>query len=431
LVLAGGITPAARPALLLNHLFFNEKTMTCGSAVLTTGAMPIRRARLSSASAFYLLASLSVSFLAGSSAPTPLYPLYQAQWGFAPVTVTVVFGIYALAVLSALLVVGRLSDNVGRRPVLLVATLVQAVTMLVFATATGVADLLVARVIQGLSTGAAVAAVGAGLIDLDRARGTMANSIAPMMGTAFGGLAAGLMVHYLPAPAHLVYLVLCAIFLLQAVGVMLMPESVVLRPGALASLKPQFRVPAAVRESMLLAVPALVAAWALVGFYASLGPALLHRIFGFDSSLSGGLALFVLAGSGGVAVLLLQRHEARTMMTLGAAGLVAGVGIALAALSIGYAAAFFAGTALAGMGFGAGFQGAVRTVVPFVAPHERAGVLSVTFVVSYLAMGAPAVLAGYLISQGGSIVATAQEFGSVVMVLATAAMMGTIAQRAS
>jgi predicted MFS family arabinose efflux permease len=397
---------------------------------IVAAAVPVRPRGLSSSAAFFLLASISVSFLAGSSAPTPIYPLYQAKWGFSSITVTVVFGIYALAVLSALLVAGRLSDNVGRRPVLLVATLVQAATMLVFANATGVSDLLIARVIQGLSTGAAVAAVGAGLIDLDRARGTMANSIAPMTGTALGGLAAGLMVHFLPAPMHLVYLVLGAIFLLQAIGVMLMPESVVRRPGALASLKPQFRVPAAVREPMLLAVPALVASWSLAGFYASLGPTLLHRIFGFDSSLFGGLALFVLAGSGGLAVLLLQRHEARTMMTLGAAGLLAGVGVALAAISIGSAGVFFVGTALAGMGFGAGFQGAVRTVVPFVAPHERAGVLSVTFVVSYLAMGAPAVLAGFLISQGGSIVATAQEFGGVVMVLATAALMGTIARRA-
>src|SRR3979490_1108908 len=105
---------------------------------------------LSPANAFLLLASITVSFLAGSSAPTPLYPLYMAQWGLTPLTVTVIFGIYALAVLLALLVAGRLSDHLGRKPVLLTATLAQAVTMLLFVTATGLTGLLVARVLQGL-----------------------------------------------------------------------------------------------------------------------------------------------------------------------------------------------------------------------------------------------------------------------------------------
>ena len=396
---------------------------------LATSLPALPAGRLSPAAAFYLLASITLSFLAGSSATTPLYPLYQAEWGFSPVTVTLVFGIYALAVLSALLVAGRLSDHVGRRPVLIVSTLAQAVSMLIFATADGVSGLLVARVIQGLSTGAAVAAVGAGLIDLDKTRGTIANSVAPMMGTAIGGVAGGLMVHYLPAPTHLVYLVLGLIFIVQGIGVLLMPESVASRSGALASLKPQFRLPAAARSAMLVAVPALVAAWALAGFYASLGPALVHRIFGFDSSLFGGLALFILAGSGGLAVLLLQNLQARTMMTFGASALLAGVAIALAAVSWHSAMAFFGGTALAGMGFGAGFQGAIRTVVAIAAPRERAGVLSVTFVVSYLAMGLPAVVAGYLLVRGGNIIATAQQFGTVVMVLAALALLGTVTSR--
>ncbi len=110
--------------------------------------------RLSPATAFYLQASITVSFLAGSSAPTPLYPLYQAQWGLSPVTITEIFGIYALAVLAALLVAGRLSDHLGRRPVLRAATIAQAVTIALFATVDSVGGLMAARVLQGLSTGA-------------------------------------------------------------------------------------------------------------------------------------------------------------------------------------------------------------------------------------------------------------------------------------
>src|SRR6185369_6329559 len=111
---------------------------------------------------------------------------------------------------------GRVSDHVGRRPVLLVALAAQVATMLLFAFAGGVGELLVARVVQGLSTGAAVGATGAGMLDFDRGRGTIANAVAPITGTATGALGAGLLVQFLPAPTRLVYLVLGGIFAVQA-----------------------------------------------------------------------------------------------------------------------------------------------------------------------------------------------------------------------
>jgi MFS family permease len=387
---------------------------------------PSSTRRMSPTAAFYLKTSIAVSFLAGSSAPTPLYPLYQAEWGFSSIVMTIVFGIYALAVLSALLVVGRLSDHVGRRPVLLVATFAQAATMLVFATASGVPSLMIARVIQGLATGAALAAVGAGLLDLDKTRGATANAIAPMSGTATGAILAGFLVQYFPAPTHLVYLILGAVYVAQGIGVVFMNESGTPREGALASLKPQFSLPARVRDPMLRALPALVATWALAGFYAGLGPTLVRGLLGTSSALVGGLTLFVLAGSGGISVLLLQKHEPHRMTSIGAIGLLAGVAIAIAGLSHHSAATFFVGTALSGAGFGGAFQGAVRHVVTHAAPPERAGVLSVAFVVSYLAMGLPAIGAGYLIARYGNLLATAREFAAVVMILAALALLGAL-----
>ncbi|HJY17978.1 MAG TPA: MFS transporter, partial [Xanthobacteraceae bacterium] len=90
--------------------------MTPLSACTNSTQIIARNSHLPRDAAFYLLASITVSFLAGSIAPTPLYALYQAQWGFSPITVTIIFAIYALSVLTALLFVGRLSDHLGRRP---------------------------------------------------------------------------------------------------------------------------------------------------------------------------------------------------------------------------------------------------------------------------------------------------------------------------
>jgi predicted MFS family arabinose efflux permease len=389
---------------------------------------PRQPGRLPAGAAFFLQASITVFFLAGSAAPTPLYAFYQREWGFSPITTTVVFGIYALAVLTALLLVGSLSDHIGRRPVLLTAIAVQAATMLLFATAGNVTVLLAARVVQGLATGAAVGAVGAGLVDLHRSRGTLANAVAPVTGTATGAIGAGLLVQYLPDPAHLVYLILFGIFIVQFAGVALMAESATPKPGALAALRPRLSVPRSVRGPVLAAIPALIAVWSLASFYGSLGPALVGQLAGSQSAVLGGLALFVLAATGAVTVLLLRAAPPRLIMLLGMAALLAGVGITLLAVTLGSVAVFLAGTAVAGAGFGAGFQGAIRTVVPLAAAHERAGVLSTLFVVSYLALGLPAVIAGYVVVHGGGLLTSTREFGVAVMILAALAI-GGLARR--
>jgi len=381
-------------------------------------------AHLSPLASFYLLASVTVSFLAGSSAPTPLYPLYQKMWGVSPVMLTVVFGVYALAVLAALLVAGRLSDHLGRRPVLIVAAVSQAFVMLLFATAGSVTGLLLARVIQGLTTGAAIGAVGAAMIDLDKSRGALANAVAPAFGTALGALIGGICLQYLPGPTHFVYAVLAAIFIAQALGLNFMKESISAQPGVLQSLKPRLNLPLAAREPLLLAVPILLSVWALAGFYASLGPMLIRGMMNSRSPVLGGLALFVLAASAGISVLVLQTRTPREMMLVGAGSLFAGVSLTVFALPHGAVALFFLGTAVAGIGFGAGFQGAVRTVIPFAAPHERAGTLSVIFIISYLAMGVPAVVAGSMLARHTNIIVVAQSFSAVVMVLAAAVLLG-------
>ena len=378
---------------------------------------------------FALLVSIAVIVLAGSSAATPLYAIYQAHWGFSPITITIVFGVYTVAVLAALLTVGSISDFVGRRPVVLIAIALQVVAMIVFATATGVPALIVARIIQGVSTGAVVGAVGAAMLDLDRTKGTIANAVAPATGTAIGGIVSGLMVQYLPGPTHTIYLVLLAILVAQGIGVWWMPESSPPKPGALASLRPRFRLPPAVRAPMFLAVPALVAAWALAGFYLSLGPTLVHRLVGSSAIALGGLSIFVFAGSGATTVLILRERTPRALATLGSTALLAGVAITLVAIAAGSVGGFFVGTSIAGMGFGSAFQGAIRTVVALSPPRERAGVLSLLFTISYLAMGVPALFAGFRVVHGNGVLATAREYGATVMVLAAVALVGTRVRR--
>jgi MFS family permease len=385
--------------------------------------------RLEGRPAVILLASLIVALLAASAAPTPLYAIYQAKWHFTPITTTIVFGVYAVAVLASLLVFGKLSDHLGRRPVLITAIVVHVSSLVIFVTASGVPMLLAARIVQGLSTGAALGAIGAAMLDMDRELGTFANSVAPGTGSATGAILSALAVRFLPAPTHLIYLVLAGVFVLEIAGIAIMRETVTPQRGALASLRPEIKLPRALRAPVLTAVPVLFAVWALAGLYGALGPALVHTLTGSDDVVLDSLGFFLLAGTAVVSIVALRHAAARTVMLVGILALIAGVAVTVAAVTLRSPGLFFAGSAIAGVGFGSGFQGGIRTVVPLAAPHERAGVVSLLYVVSYLGLGVPAVAAGFLVVHGGGLIETTRYYGGAVILLAALALAGLLSSR--
>jgi MFS family permease len=375
------------------------------------------------------LASITVSFLAASAAPTPLYVTYQKAWGFSALTVTVIFGVYALAFLSALLTVGRVSDHVGRRPVLFAGIAGQILALAIFLDAHSVVALLAARIVQGLAAGTAIGAIGAGMLDVDPARGAVANATAPGLGTGSGVLISSFAVQWLPAPTRLVYLVIAAVLVVQAFGAYVLPETSRRSPGAWRSIVPQMEVPVQTRRPMMAAAPVLFAVWALAGFYGSLGPSLIDHLVGSASVVEGGLGLGILALIAALATYVLRATPAPQVMLIGTTTLIAGVGVVLLSLWVGSATLFFAGTAVAGVGFGAGFQGGIRLVAPLAHPHQRAGVLSVLFIVSYLGLGIPAVLAGLAVVHGGGLVVSSYEYGLAVIVLGMVATVNLIRVR--
>jgi MFS family permease len=188
-------------------------------------------------------------------------------------------------------------------------------------------------------------------------------------------------------------------------------------------------VPQAVRREFAVATPVLFAVWALAGFYGSLGPALAATLLHSSSVVYGGLGLFILAGGAAGTALVLNRAAARSVLYLGIAALIAGIAVTLVATSTDSPLGFFAGTAIAGVGFGSGFQGSIRLVVPLVGAQDRAAVVSALYVVVYLGLGVPAVIAGVLVTEVNGLLATAREYGSAVVVLAVLALAGLLAHR--
>ena len=377
------------------------------------------RSMLSNATTTVVAVITAMTFAASGAAPTPLYHQYQESLGLTPSTITIIFAAYVLSLLAALLTVGSLSDYIGRRPAILAALILNVVSMAMFMTADSATALIAARALQGFATGLATATLGAAILDNDRSRGPVLNSITAFGGLTAGSLGAGILVTYAPDPRQLVYVVLLALSAVEALILWFMPETAQVRAGALASLRPHISVPAQARAALVRVTPVTIASWALGGFYFSLMPALVRVATGATLPVVGGLVVSALTLSGAISVLLLGSALPRRMLSVGTVVLAAGVAITLAGVREQLVWLMLVGTVASGIGFGATFSGAMRTVLPLAQTDERAELLAAFYVVGYLSFSLPAVLTGFAVPIVG-LTAAAYVYGGVVILMALA-----------
>lgn len=362
---------------------------------------------------------------ASSSAVTPLYRLYQQSMHLSPLMITLVFAVYAISLLAALLTVGGLSDYVGRRPVILGGLLLNAIAMVLFSYASDVGQLILARAVQGLCVGTATTALGAAILDTDRKRGPLLNSVTAFLGLMVGALGAAALVTFAPDPLHLVYEVLFALTAVMIVLLFVMPETVSRKAGALASLRPHVRVPSQSRAALLRVAPATVATWALGGFSLSLMPTVVATTMGVSAPWVGGVVVATLMLAAALTVAALRQLPAQRLLVIGTAALSLGVFVSLLGIWQHSVAMLFAGSVIAGFGFGASFAGSLSTLLPTAEAHQRAGLLAAFYVLSYLAFSLPALAAGVAVPYAGLAV-VAYVYGAVVILLAIMSMIASL-----
>jgi MFS family permease len=385
----------------------------------------IRNRRLSRPVAFAAIAAIFVTFAAASAAPSPLYVVYQHLWGFSPTTLTVVFAVYVIGLIGSLLMLGALSDHVGRRPVLAAAIALEAASLVLFLAAGDVSVLLVARLLQGIATGAALTTLGAALVDLNPphapGRAGLINGIAPTAGLAVGALGCGALVQFAPEPTHLVWALLLAAMVLSGVVVARLPETSARRPGAVASLSPRLGVPVRLRGDVLALVPVIVASWAIGGLYLSLGPSVAAAELGLTNHLVGGFVVTLLCGTGAITSYAMRALPTPRVLTLAAALLTVGSLISVAGVEWSNIAVAAAGTVISGIGFGASALASFGTLAVLAAPHERGELFAVALTIAYTAFSVPAVIAGFAATAEG-LHRTTLVYGLVVALLAAVAL---------
>ena len=366
---------------------------------------PGRAGRLSRPIAFAATTAIFVLFAAAASAPTPLYVVYQKAWGFSTSTLTVIFAVYVFGLIGSLLVLGGLSDHVGRRPILGAAIALEAVAFVLFFIAGDVMLLLAARVAQGIATGAAFSTLSATLVDLNPphspGRAGLVNGVAPISGLALGAIGCGALVQFAPAPTHLVFAVLLVGTILAVMAVARMAETSPRRPGAMASLIPILGIPPRLRSDVYAIVPIIVASWALGGLYLSLGPSVAAGLFGLRNHLIGGLVVTLLCGAGALTAVALRAWPTTRLLWISAGLLSAGTFLTLAGVEAQAVALAGAGTVVAGVGFGASALASFGTLSRLAAPGERSELFAVALVIAYLAFSLPALAAGFASTRFG------------------------------
>jgi MFS family permease len=384
--------------------------------------------RLPRSAGFAVIVAIMVLFQAASSAPAPLYVVYQRQLGFSAATLTLIFAIFVFALLGTLLVAGKLSDYAGRRPVLAAAIVAEAGALVLFLLAGNVTMLLLARAGQGIATGMVLPALGAALVDFNPphapGRAAVVSGVVPVGGLAAGALACSSLVQFAPDPTHLVWILLLAAMVTALAAVLALPESAARQPGAARSLVPRLGVPQRLRREVLGLFPVIVASWALGGLYLSLGPSAAVGIFGLTSHFYGGLVVTLLCGTGAVTAYALRGAGATAVLRVSTIALAAGTAVTLAGVLTGSVPAAIAGTVAAGAGYGASglaaFGSMARLAGP-AGPAARSGLFAVAYVVAYLAFSVPALAAGYAATRAGLHV-TVAVYALLVIGIAVAAL---------
>jgi MFS family permease len=342
--------------------------------------------------------ALAVAML-GTTLPTPLYGLYRQQFGFSELMITVIFATYAAGVIASLVLFGRLSDQIGRRRLLLPGLVLSALSAVCFLTATGLPLLLAGRVLSGLSAGIFTGTATATLIDLapagQRGRATLVATMANMGALGSGPLLTGLLSQWAGSPLRLTFWVDLALLVPAAIGIWAMPEPVA--STSRAQLRPQaLRVPREMRSTFIEAALAGFAGFAVLGLMTAVTPDFLGQELGVTSRAIVGLVVFALFAASLAGQFALEFVPERVAIPGGAGALIVGMGSLALSLAVSSLALLVLGAVIAGFGQGLSFRGGLTQVNERSPAAQRGAVASSFFVVMYIAISLPVIGEGVL-----------------------------------
>lgn len=347
--------------------------------------------------AYPLLLVLSGVALGVSGLPAPLYGIYETTWHLSPLATTVVFGVYAVAALAAVLVSGKISDVVGRKPVLIGALIALLIGLGVFLVADSMALLLLARTIHGAAVGSIVVAGAAALLDLRPDHGVRSGQLSGVsfnIGMTVAILGSALLAQYAPHPLRTPYAVVAVVCLTVGVGLLALREPHTARVrGPIRIARPA--VPAEIRGDFWFSALGVMASWSVLGVLLSLYPSLAARQTHIDNLVFGGAVVGTTAFAAAMAQLFATRVPARRAAVVGDVGMAIALLITIPVLMSHQWHLVFVAAALLGATFGLGFGGSLRHLSDVVPADRRGETMSAYYLLAYTAMAVPTLVAGW------------------------------------
>lgn len=380
---------------------------------------------------WYAISLVAFAFfvvMLGNTLPTPLYPHYQQRYGWSVLTITVIFGVYAIAVVGGLMLIGRLSDYVGRRPVLIPGVLLSAGSAALFLAAGGLGFVLAGRVLSGFSAAVFTGTATAALVDLMPERRALATVIAVaanLGGLGAGQLVSGIVADHVSRPLEIPYAVDLGLCVLALLAVVAVPKQRSQRSGRWS---PQhFSVPAVVRPAFVPAAIAGSCGFAVFGLYGAVVPGLLAHQFHVTAATVVGVIVFVLmlAALGGQ--LLTRRVSPSLALRLGCVTLIVGSGLLALSVAVDALAALVVAAPLIGLAEGFVIGAGLADINRLAPAEQRGEVASNYFIVLYVGLALPVIAVGALAGPWGS--RTASLVLSVIVAVAVAAVLVGLLRR--
>lgn len=386
-------------------------------------ALPRRRLGFVTASA-----SL-VTVFAASGAPIPLYERYRAADGLTTADLSIAAVTYFVVVMFSLVVLGRLSDHVGRKAVALGAVVLAAAGSLALLDVSGLPVLMAGRALQGLACGLGSSAVAAYIVDLapERPRWLGATVVAgsPLIGLTIGAVGAGTLAKYGPAPTQMPYVGIAVLLATCAVLLLASPEPSLHRSGALASLRPHVHVPREIRSLLPAAIAVFVGTWALGGFYQTFSPTISAQSLGTTNTLVAGTVFASFMAPYAFGGPLTGRLSPAIAQRLGIAVFALAVVGVVTGLRAGAIVAVILCGVVAGAAQGAAFTGSLRGLLRHTGAADRAGLMAAVYVFSYGGAAVPSMISGRLAAAGLSLETIALGYAGLAIIAAAVVLLSS------
>jgi MFS family permease len=373
-----------------------------------------------SGSGFYLVATVNMMLLMSGVLPTPLYGLYETKFGLSPIEGTLIFSVYAIAVIPALFIFGPAGDKWGRKRILLSSVAICIFASIFLAVGDGLGWLIIGRALQGVAVGAAFGNATAAMVELEpsmnRKRASRAAGTSMFSGLIIGPLLSGFAVEYLPAPTLMIYLIDLA--LLGVVFVLLFRIEEPKREQKLAPLGLGFpRIPANIRLHFASASLSASLVFAMSALYFSVAPTYVQITLNTMNVFVGSAMTAIMAFMSILTQQFLRKINLKKLLVGGQIVLACGVSLIVLAQFTYSIVVLVVAALVSGVAYGATFLGAVAIINTIAPVNHRGNVISTFYALAYVAFGLPIIGLGF-VTQVTNLLVAVQYYGVIMVIVA-------------